>query len=95
MKRQVAVLALVTLALGMMQLPGLADVSLEFGTHDRNHDGRWNYSEFDRANRDYYHRHPDVVVVNHRTLHRDYRRLDMNNDGYLSPQEVQTYRTWD
>jgi hypothetical protein len=95
MKRQIAGSILFALALGMLQVPALADVNLSFGRHDYNHDGRWNYREFNDANRYYYQRHPDVQVVTGRHLRREFRRLDGDQDGYLYPQEVQTYRTWD
>ena len=95
MKRQLAALALFTLAFGALQLPARADFGVTFGAHDRNHDGRWNYGDFNHANRGYYHSHPEVQVINRRDSHRDFNRMDLDNDGYINSQEVQSYRTWD
>jgi hypothetical protein len=95
MKRQIAGSILFALALGMLQVPALADFNLSFGRNDYNHDGRWNYREFNDANRYYYQHHPDVVVESGRSLRHEFRRLDTDNDGYLNAQEVRTYRNWD
>jgi len=95
MKRQLAASFLFILACGMLQLPARADFNVLFGRHDRNHDSRWNYREFNDANRYYYQRHPDVQVISRRDLRRDFDRMDTDQDGYLNMQEVQTYRTWE
>ena len=95
MKRQIAALILLTMAFGTLQLPARADFNVTFGRHDRNHDGRWSRREFYDANRYYYQRHPEVQIINRRDYRNDFDRLDMNNDGYLNMQEVQTYRNWD
>jgi hypothetical protein len=95
MKRQLAALFLFALAFGALQLPAQAGVNVSFGRHDYNNDGRWDRREFYDANRYYYQRHPSVQVISRRDLNRDYDRLDTNHDGYLSRQEVRTYRTWE
>jgi hypothetical protein len=94
MKRQIAASILFALAFGMVQLPALAEFNLSFGRYDGNNDGRWNYREFNNANRYYYQQNPTVEVMSRRDLRREYRRLDTDYDGYLSPREVETYHTW-
>jgi len=93
MKKQIAAAMLFAVAFGVFQLPARADFDVAFGRHDRDHDGRWNYNEFNSANRYYHHHHPGVVVINNRD---EFNRLDLNHDGYLNRDEIQTYRSnWD
>ena len=94
MKRQLTAVVLFSLAFGALQLPARADFNVAFGRHDRNHDGRWDYREFNDANRYYYQSHPEVQVINQRDMRRDFDRMDINHDGYLDTNEVRTYRTW-
>jgi len=95
MKKQLAALILFTMALGTLQLPARADLNVTFGKHDRNHDGRWTYEEFNDANRNYYRQHHDEKVMSQRDLHREFKRLDKDNNGYLTKEEVQTYHNWE
>ena len=95
MNKQLAALCLCFGLLATLQPPARSDFNLSFGRHDCNHDGRWNYREFNDANQYYYRSHPEVTVINQRRMRNDFDRLDMNHDGYLNQQEVRTYRTWD
>jgi hypothetical protein len=81
MKRLFAALSLLALSFGTLQPPANA-LELNFGRHDYNHDGRWNYNEYNNANQYYY---------GHHMHHRDFERLDRNHDGYLSRSEVRGY----
>ena len=94
MKRQLTALVLFSMAFGTLQLPARADFNVTFGRYDRNHDRRWDYREFNDANRYYYQNHPDVQVISRRDMRHEFNRLDCNHDGYLQPTEVQTYHTW-
>jgi hypothetical protein len=81
MIKQLAALGLLVLAFGTLQ-PAAQALEFNFGRHDYNHDGRWNYSEYNRANQYYY---------GHRRHRHDFDRLDRNHDGYLNQAEVRTY----
>jgi hypothetical protein len=97
MKKQLTTLCLFAMAFGALQLPATAfdfGVSV-FNKYDHNHDGRWNYRDFNDANRYYYQTHPQAVIINNRDLRRDFNRLDTDNDGYVNVEEVRTYHTWE
>lgn len=94
MRSYIAAACLLALAWGSLQLPARAEFNIAFGRHDRNHDGRWSYRDFNDANRYYYRHHPGVEILNSRDLHRDFVRMDTNGDGYLQSSEVEGYRTW-
>jgi hypothetical protein len=81
MKRQLAALCLFALAFGAL-LPPAQALNIDFGRHDYNHDGRWNYNEYNHANQMYY---------GHRMHRRDFDRIDRNHDGYLDRAEVRGY----
>ena len=91
MKKQLATAMLCALAFGAFQLPARADFGVTYGRYDHNHDGHWDYNEFNNANRYYNHHHHGVVVVNNRD---EFNRLDVNHDGYLNREEIQTYHNW-
>lgn len=91
MKRQLAAAMLFAVALGTFQLPARADFGVTFGRYDGDHDGHWNYNEFNRANTYYGHHHRGAVVVNNQD---EFNRLDVNHRGYLDRGQVEGYHTW-
>lgn len=95
MKRQLATLLLCAMAIATLPMPARADFNVSFGRFDRNHDGRWNYREFNDANQYYYRNHPGVQIMSRRQMRDEFNRLDTDNDGYINEQVAQTYRTWD
>lgn len=94
MKKPLALFILFALTVGS-QLPALADFNVTFGRHDYNHDRRWNYGEFERANREYYYVHPEVELQSTGELRRQFYRLDNDHDGYINYNQAQYYRNWD
>jgi len=81
MTKQKAALFLFALAFVAFQAPANA-LNIDFGRHDRDHDGRWNRDEYDRANAYYY---------GHRHHNHTFETLDRNHDGYLDRNEVRRY----
>jgi len=91
MKKQFALMALTLISLGSLQLPALADPW--FDRWDRDHDGRWAYSDFQAANRAYWRAHHEKAIAD-AELRAAYRKLDADHDGFVTVEDVRTYHHW-
>jgi Ca2+-binding EF-hand superfamily protein len=92
MKMNLFMACLLGLSFGISALPAQA-LDISFGAYDHNHDGHWDRSEYYNANRDW-HRHHDHRYLSRDEAYRQYNSYDADHNGYLTPGEVTTIRTW-
>jgi Ca2+-binding EF-hand superfamily protein len=92
MKMKLFMACLLGLSFGISALPAQA-LSVSFGNYDRDHDGRWDRTEYYNAHRDW-HRQHDHRYLSRDEVYRQYGTYDRDGDGYLSPSEVTTIHRW-
>lgn len=93
LKKQIALFALVSLSLGMLQLPSFADSDKWFSQYDHDHDGKWTYNDFRAAHMNYWKHHHDEKRWNNDEMQAHWKEL--NHDGYVTTDQVRTLHHWD
>jgi len=93
MKKQILFAGIICLSLMGTQSPARADHDDWHKKYDRNHDGRWDYAEFERAQREWERTHKGHPMTE-KQLREYYARLDRDRDGYLSPEEAHRFHPW-
>lgn len=92
MKTKLAMAWLIGLSFGIFAIPAHA-FNLSFNTYDRNHDGRWDRTEYYNANRDWRRSHHHHVFLR-ADSDNGFRKYDRDHDGYLSRGEVREIHSW-
>ena len=94
MKKQLALTALVVLALsGLVQTAAKAD-DVWFSRYDRDHDNHWSWTEFRNANNYWYRHHRHEARLSDAELRAKFDALDAEHHGWVSPDQVRTYHEW-
>jgi len=84
------------LALGLIVAPANAKEKIVwFDTYDVNHDGCWNFDEFEAANQHYIVTHPTEVKITTKELYRQFDDLDVDHAAVAKIEQVKTYHTWE
>ncbi len=90
MKKNLALL-IVLVTSASLQLPAMADDAPWFTHWDSNHDGKWNWRNFEAANHRWYMQHPGVMHMSEAELRRRFYELDRDHDHLLSCDDVHDF----
>ena len=93
MKRQFTLIAMAWLAVGSLQVPALADDPW-FDKWDHNHDGHWNYNEFQKAHSDYWRHHRDEKRLTDSELRAEWNRRAAAHHEWVEANEVRDFHHW-
>ena len=94
MKIRIGALCLSIMAMSSLQLPSMGDDAW-FNKYDRNHDGHWDYNEFQKAHTNWYHRHHEGPKVTSVELRKQFDSWDTDHHGWVTPDHVRSYHHWD
>jgi len=93
MRSKITLLAALVIAIGSISGPARADDEW-FEKWDHNHDRKWSWDEFRRAQYRWWKEHRDEHRCNDKELREHFKELDRDHDGYLYPDDVRSFHHW-
>jgi hypothetical protein len=93
-KKSMVVGCLLWLGFSALQAPARAD-EVWFNRYDINHDGRWTFDDFARANTGYYSIHTTEAPMARIELRRRFDTYAVAHPGYVTREEVRTFHDWE
>jgi Ca2+-binding EF-hand superfamily protein len=91
MKKPFLLASLICAGFVAAQLPSYAEPW--FDRCDYNHDGKWNYNEYCKAQRQWIKEHRERPMSEH-DLRRVWRDYDKDHDGYVNVEDVRGLHPW-
>jgi len=93
MNKRILFAGLVSLSILGVQGAALADHDDWHHRYDHDHDGKWDYNDFEKAQRDWErdHHRKELSEIE---LRNAYARYDRDHDGFWAPNEARKFHPW-
>jgi hypothetical protein len=92
MKKYLLLLAAAFISLGSLQAAQADDPW--FNKYDHDHDGHWNWNEFQRAHNQYWKSHRDEKRMNDAELRAEFNRRAANHAHWVEANDVRDFHHW-